>query len=66
MSPQAIRAVCVDVYYGHWRAFARVYMATEEIMPDIYDLSMTDIAGNAVELSRFRNQVLLIVNLASQ
>ncbi len=35
-------------------------------MPDIYELSMTDIEGNAVELSRFRNQVLLIVNLASQ
>lgn len=35
-------------------------------MSDIYDLSMTDIEGNTVELSRFRNQVLLIVNLASQ
>lgn len=35
-------------------------------MPDIYELSMTDIEGNPVELSRFRNQVLLIVNLASQ
>jgi glutathione peroxidase-family protein len=41
-------------------------MSTEEIMSDIYDLSMTDIEGNTVELSRFRNQVLLIVNLASQ
>lgn len=35
-------------------------------MSSIYDLSMTDINGESVELSRFRNEVLLIVNLASQ
>lgn len=35
-------------------------------MADIYDLTMMDIEGNSVELARFRNQVLLVVNLASQ
>jgi glutathione peroxidase-family protein len=35
-------------------------------MSNIYDLTMTDIGGESVALSRYRNEVLLIVNLASQ
>ena len=35
-------------------------------MSSIYELSMTDISGEPVELSRYRNEILLIVNLASQ
>jgi len=31
----------------------------------IYDLEMNSIEGESVELSRFRDQVCLIVNLAS-
>lgn len=35
-------------------------------MSKIYDLTMNSIDGNPVALSDYRNEVLLIVNLASQ
>lgn len=35
-------------------------------MSSIYDLSMDSITGEPIALSRYRDQVLLIVNLASQ
>ncbi len=35
-------------------------------MTGIYDLTMTSITGESVEFSRYRDQVLLVVNLASQ
>ena len=35
-------------------------------MSTIYDLSMDAITGESVALSRYRDQVLLVVNLASQ
>lgn len=35
-------------------------------MADIFDLTMEGIDGENVELARFRDQALLIVNLASQ
>jgi glutathione peroxidase-family protein len=35
-------------------------------MSSIYDLTMNSITGDAVELSRYRDEALLIVNLASQ
>ena len=35
-------------------------------MSDIYDITMDAITGESVELSRYRDQALLIVNLASQ
>jgi glutathione peroxidase-family protein len=35
-------------------------------MSDIYDITMDTITGESVELSRYRDQALLIVNLASQ
>lgn len=34
-------------------------------MPSIYELQMTDIDGEQVDFDRFRDQVLLIVNVAS-
>ena len=34
-------------------------------MASIYDLEMNSIEGESVELSRYRDQVCLIVNLAS-
>ena len=35
-------------------------------MSAIYELSMNSIEGNPVALSNYRNEALLIVNLASQ
>ena len=35
-------------------------------MSTIYDLTMKAISGDAVDLARYRDEVLLIVNLASQ
>jgi len=35
-------------------------------MSDIYDIKMTSISGEEISFSEFRDQVLLIVNLASQ
>ena len=35
-------------------------------MNSIYDIEMTSITGEPVPFSQFRDQVLLIVNLASQ
>lgn len=35
-------------------------------MSKLYDLQMTSITGDAVSLSEFRDEALLIVNLASQ
>ena len=35
-------------------------------MPAIYDLKMDSITGESVDLSRYRNEALLVVNLASQ
>jgi glutathione peroxidase-family protein len=34
-------------------------------MPDIYNLTMDSISGDPVALSGYRDQALLIVNLAS-
>ncbi len=34
-------------------------------MASIYDFQMTDIEGNTVDFDRFRNQALVIVNVAS-
>jgi glutathione peroxidase-family protein len=35
-------------------------------MSNIYDITMDSITGESVELARYRDQALLIVNLASQ
>lgn len=35
-------------------------------MKSIYDLEMESITGESVSLSRYRDQALLVVNLASQ
>ncbi|MFT4580860.1 MAG: glutathione peroxidase-family protein [Gammaproteobacteria bacterium] len=35
-------------------------------MTTLYDLKMKSITGESVELSRYRDQALLVVNLASQ
>lgn len=35
-------------------------------MPNIYDLKMNAITGESVEFAGYRDQALLIVNLASQ
>ncbi len=35
-------------------------------MSKVYDLTMDGITGESVELARYRDQALLIVNLASQ
>ncbi len=35
-------------------------------MTGIYDITMNSITGESVEFSRYRNQVLLVVNLASE
>jgi len=35
-------------------------------MSTIYDISMESITGEPVALSRYRDQALLVVNLASQ
>ncbi len=35
-------------------------------MSKIYDLKMDAITGESVEIARYRDQALLIVNLASQ
>lgn len=35
-------------------------------MAAIYDLTMDSITGNPVPMSNYRDQVLLVVNLASQ
>ena len=35
-------------------------------MSNVYDLTMDAITGESVELARYRDQALLIVNLASQ
>lgn len=35
-------------------------------MTGIYDITMSSITGESVEFSRYRNQVLLVVNLASE
>ena len=35
-------------------------------MSSIYDLTMDSITGDSVELSRYRDEALLVVNLASQ
>ena len=37
-----------------------------DAMPTLYDFSAADLAGAAVPLDRFRGQVLLVVNTASQ
>ncbi len=34
-------------------------------MASIYDIKMTDIDGNEVDFNQFRDQVLVIVNVAS-
>jgi glutathione peroxidase len=39
---------------------------TTKTTPSIYDFSATSIEGNPVELSNYKDQVLLIVNTASQ
>ncbi len=38
---------------------------TVDAMASIYDLEMTSITGEQVDFERFRDQVLLIVNVAS-
>jgi hypothetical protein len=38
---------------------------TVHFMSHMYDLTMTSIGGDAVALDRFRDQVCLIVNVAS-
>ena len=38
----------------------------KEIIMSIYDYSFTDNSGNTVEMSQFKNKVLLLVNVASQ
>jgi len=38
----------------------------EESVSTIYDLSMNSITGESVSLARYRDQALLVVNLASQ
>jgi len=35
-------------------------------MTGIYDITMNSITGESVAFSRYRNQVLLVVNLASE
>jgi glutathione peroxidase-family protein len=35
-------------------------------MSQLYDLTMTSITGDQVDLDRFRGQVLLVVNVASR
>ena len=35
-------------------------------MSTIYDLKMDSITGESIDLARYRDEVLLIVNLASQ
>jgi len=35
-------------------------------MSTLYDLTMNDIGGDSVSLSRYRDEALLVVNLASQ
>jgi len=35
-------------------------------MTDFYDLKMASITGDSVEFSKFRDQVCLIVNVASE
>ena len=37
-----------------------------EYMSNIYDIKMESITGESIELSRYRDQALLVVNLASQ
>jgi glutathione peroxidase-family protein len=39
--------------------------ATLADMPSIHDLEMTSITGESVRFDRFRDQVLLVVNVAS-
>jgi hypothetical protein len=41
------------------------FSGTVAAMPSIYDLEMTSITGEQVDFGRFRDQVLLIVNVAS-
>ncbi len=44
------------------RAIAAIFAA----MSSIHDLEMTSITGEQVDFDRFRDQVLLIVNVASR
>lgn len=39
---------------------------TENTMSEIYDLEMASITGDPISFSDYREQALLIVNLASQ
>jgi len=41
-------------------------MTKEILMTDLYDIKVETITGETISLSEYRDQALLIVNLASQ
>ena len=63
-----IRRVVVDVVTGTSCPHRPAHPATRDTvrrMSSIYDLQMTSITGEQVDFDQFRDQVLVIVNVAS-
>ena len=54
--------------YWHWsrRDIECVLLGMGNDMSKLYDIEMTSITGEPVSFSEFRDEALLIVNLASQ